>query len=1249
MLAIGMGNRRRIAAFLSFFVLVQGFVVLGTAQRGEAAVTTVSGNPSCADYGLTEWHKDDSGSIEDDTHAGITFDYGDEKPGEPGEYQSVEVSWDESAIDVFAIIVKAGNAADVDQGSPLSSPRSYSTVTNLGGAGISHVTICGSEVVDEDPTGDVRFRKLLAPASDPAPQGTEYSFDVTVGDAAATATAVALDTWESLTDLEPGTTVSITETAPTGTGWTGPSIVCEGAQYQADGATATVEIVADTTIDCTFTNTYEAPDEPDRDDVRPILECVAFDAQAQAFTAHFGYLNENAFAVDAGDVPSSVSPGSFTDQFPGTGFTFEPRRSPFYPNAAIQVSWPAGTFATSSLVWALDGRTATANEGSTPCEDPEPDPEPASLGDFVWYDLDRDGTQNDAAGPLGIEGVTVSLTDAAGDPVVDIDGVLVGSTLTDDDGEYLFTNLAPGDYRVEFDYSTAPDGPLFSFSPANQGSDDAADSDAASVLGTVGTTDVVTLSAGETNLTVDAGLVTIPQCPLDVPDGGILVDGLYTTPRPRVGDDQSLLNRGGFRQGDTSVTATVPAGTYDVTLVAFDEHSLLGANGQLNEQYVLQGWTDAPTLPADGASPDFSSGITDDLPDDQNFVQTTFTDVDVDVDLGWFSTRHGNPVGGIGSIIPVCALFVPQGQVEPASLGDFVWEDTDADGIQDLGEPGVPGVTVNLWESAGGVPQTQVASTTTDADGEYRFDGLTPGQEYVVQFVEPDGWDGFSPANQGGNDAIDSDADPTTGITGPVTLGSGEYDPTIDAGLLPIVIEPASLGDFVWLDEDGDGTQGLTEPGIEGVEVTLYEGDTVVATTTTDADGFYLFTGLTPGVEYQVGFETPDGLFPTDPNQGPDTVDSDAVDGRSQVVVLAPGESNLTIDAGFVQLSIIELDGVCVNDGPFLDYVVDLPIDENPFGTINLYFFEQGYDFGPDGVDESDLAGAATWYEGVPLNGAVAWPGSAFDLGDEVNALDGRLAGPVAAADVVPTEPLSAYTPTAWPGWVLNADGTWSGPDAGDFASLVPEMIMIAEVNPLSEPGTAFYPARAENCAPPGSLGDRVWFDIDRDGIQDDDVDEFGEAIEPGVANVTVRLWEFDGSDFVLRETTTTDAEGYYLFEGLPEGRYQVEFLEPTGIDFDGWTVNNAGSDDALDSDADPATGLSPVIDLPLAGTDLTIDAGVLIEVEDIQIDEDDDEEELPETGYDAGRLALGGLLALGLGSLAVAMTRRREDDTETA
>ena len=225
-----------------------------------------------------------------------------------------------------------------------------------------------------------------------------------------------------------------------------------------------------------------------------------------------------------------------------------------------------------------------------------------------------------------------------------------------------------------------------------------------------------------------------------------------------------------------------------------------------------------------------------------------------------------------------------------ASLGDYVWEDMDADGVQDANESGIGNVTVNLLNASG----SQIDSTTTDPNGAYSFDNLVPG-DYIVEFVLPTGYN-FSPKDQGNDDA-DSDADTSTGKTDTITLTSGENDDTWDAGMY----KPASLGDYVWWDLDEDGVQDADEPGLEGVTVTLKDSDgNVVDTDTTDANGAYTFDDLDPG-DYTVEFTLPgsDWSFSPQDNAGNDTTDSDADPNSGEVSVdLSSGENDDTVDAG---------------------------------------------------------------------------------------------------------------------------------------------------------------------------------------------------------------------------------------------------------------------------------------------------------------------------------------------------------------
>ena len=129
-----------------------------------------------------------------------------------------------------------------------------------------------------------------------------------------------------------------------------------------------------------------------------------------------------------------------------------------------------------------------------------------------------------------------------------------------------------------------------------------------------------------------------------------------------------------------------------------------------------------------------------------------------------------------------------------------------------------------------------------------------------------------------------------------MSLSPGETDITIWAGFN----QKAALGDYVWEDINGNGIQDQNEPGVAGIVVSLYSSDnTLVETTSTDANGYYDFTGLEVGT-YSLVFSSPQGYTFTTAGQGSDTAkDSNAgPDGRTGAVTLTSGKSDPTIDAG---------------------------------------------------------------------------------------------------------------------------------------------------------------------------------------------------------------------------------------------------------------------------------------------------------------------------------------------------------------
>lgn len=232
------------------------------------------------------------------------------------------------------------------------------------------------------------------------------------------------------------------------------------------------------------------------------------------------------------------------------------------------------------------------------------------------------------------------------------------------------------------------------------------------------------------------------------------------------------------------------------------------------------------------------------------------------------------------------------------SIGDLVWEDTNANGIQDSGEQALDGVTVTvLVTTTGNVinttnPSFTLSTVSTTASGlnpNYTIGNIPPGSTVTIQTVERFGYL-LSAANQGGNPANDSNA-----VGSSVTLNASNT--TIDFGLY----RTTAVGDTVWLDLNGNGLFDSGEPGLPGITITLRDDDGAVVTTIqTLANGSYAFSNLTPG-SYSLQLSLPAGYTTTNNGIGSIAVDNDndfRNDGTTATFTLTSGQALAGIDAG---------------------------------------------------------------------------------------------------------------------------------------------------------------------------------------------------------------------------------------------------------------------------------------------------------------------------------------------------------------
>jgi uncharacterized repeat protein (TIGR01451 family) len=240
-----------------------------------------------------------------------------------------------------------------------------------------------------------------------------------------------------------------------------------------------------------------------------------------------------------------------------------------------------------------------------------------------------------------------------------------------------------------------------------------------------------------------------------------------------------------------------------------------------------------------------------------------------------------------------------------AAIGDFVWHDLNGDGQQGAGEPGIPGVQVNLYKGDG----TYVGTTYTNASGYYLFDFLYPGN-YYLEFINPTGYDRTFPNR--GNDVSDSDSGDENGprTTATTYLSPGERDMTWDAGYYKCI----PLGDLVWYDINKNDIWDTNENGINGLKVNLWRNHfgtwliwddvrTGHKPGTPSDDGYFKFCA--PPGQYYIEIELPPlGLVRARPNIGSvEEIDSDITNANGPIttdmMTLLSGQEKCDLGAGF--------------------------------------------------------------------------------------------------------------------------------------------------------------------------------------------------------------------------------------------------------------------------------------------------------------------------------------------------------------
>ncbi|MFJ2618370.1 SdrD B-like domain-containing protein [Glutamicibacter sp. NPDC087344] len=725
-----------------------------------------------------------------------------------------------------------------------------------------------------------------------------------------------------------------------------------------------------------------------------------------------------------------------------------------------------------------------------------------SVGDYVWFDEDNNGEQGD--GEQGIKDVVLVLTGPNGQPVLDVYDNPVLPTMTDENGYYTFENLPVLEdgqsYTVTIDQE-ASKIPLAPYEPTIEIEGNREHDSSTWVATSEGLT-----TDDDRDPTLDFGFVLKPQM-VSVGDYVWLdsnKDGLQDEDEKGIeGVVLKLVDSKGNPVLDVRGNEVAPATTDENGYYTFENLPVL-ADGDYYTVIIDQ---DAS---AEVLAPYEPTIETEDSRENDSSK--------------WTANSEGlNTDGDRDPTLDFGFVLKPQ----KVSVGDYVWVDTNRDGLQDEGEPGIPGVVLTLvgpeGEEVTDVNGNPVGPVTTDEKGFYTFENLPvlkEGDSYTVKIDREASAEALKPyvptittEDSRENDSSEWEAS-SQGLT-----TDGDRDPTLDFGF---VVPKVSVGDYVWVDTNRDGLQDEDEKGIEGVVLKLVgpDGNDVtdvngnpVGPVTTDENGLYIFENLpvldegesyTVEIDRDASAEVLAPYVPTIETEDSRENDSSTWSAKSEGLN-TNGEHDPTLDFGFV------VPKVSVGDYVWVDSNKDGLQDEDEKGIEGVVLKLVG----PDGNEVTDVNGEPVGPVTTDENGFYTFENlPVLEEGQSYTVVIDREASAEALKGYVPTIETEDSRENDSSTWEAKSEGLTND---GDRDPTLDFGFVVEEVAPVEDPKV--------------SVGDYVWVDSNKDGIQDED--------EKGIEGVVLKLVGPDGNEVtdVNGEPvlpTTTDKNGFYTFENLP-------------------------------------------------------------------------------------------------------------------
>ena len=232
------------------------------------------------------------------------------------------------------------------------------------------------------------------------------------------------------------------------------------------------------------------------------------------------------------------------------------------------------------------------------------------------------------------------------------------------------------------------------------------------------------------------------------------------------------------------------------------------------------------------------------------------------------------------------------GMVKYTALGGQVWIDRGG------GAEALAGAEILLLDGDG----NQLQSLNAGENGAWRFSGLMPG-DYRIQANLPEGTVAVEPDDErldSGLISVVEETDGRTGRTGLISLRMGRDQLSLNIGS----VLPGTIGDYCWLDENGNGWQDGGEYGIPHVKVELIRNEVTVAETETDQYGLYFFREVYPAT-YTLRATAPAEVKPTQKRTDiylivSSLVETEDAEAYTEPFTVASDSTDFNIDLGYV-------------------------------------------------------------------------------------------------------------------------------------------------------------------------------------------------------------------------------------------------------------------------------------------------------------------------------------------------------------